>query len=111
MKLYHFPRSSASFRVRIALNVKRLAAELVLVDFRKNEQRSEAFLAKSPSGLVPLLEDDGFQLNQSLSIIQYLDKKYPSPRLIPEVRRKRLSPWRSRWRSAVTFTLSTICGF
>jgi maleylacetoacetate isomerase len=81
--LFHFPRSSASYRVRIALNLKGVSYECRLVDFRKNEQRSEEFLAWNPQGLVPTLEIDGRTMSQSLAIIDYLESTRPLPALLP----------------------------
>ncbi len=84
MKLYGYFRSSAAFRVRIALNLKGLAAEHAPVHLVRGEQRRPEFLAKNPQGLVPVLElDDGTLLPQSLAIIEYLDALQPEPRLIP----------------------------
>jgi maleylacetoacetate isomerase len=85
MKLYTFFRSSASYRVRIALNLKGIAYEAVPVHFRRHggEHRSAEFLQMSPQGLLPVLEDDGEVLTQSLAIIEYLDAKHPEPRLLP----------------------------
>lgn len=86
MKLYSYFRSSAAYRVRIALNLKGIAAEIVPVHLLKNggEQRSPAYLARNPQGLVPALElDDGTVLTQSLAIIEYLERIRPEPRLIP----------------------------
>ncbi len=84
VKLYGYFRSSAAFRVRIALNLKGLAAEHAPVHLVRGEQRRPEFLAKNPQGLVPMLElDDGTLLTQSLAIIEYLDALQPEPRLIP----------------------------
>lgn len=83
MELYDFPRSSASYRVRIAINLKRLNVERHLVDFRKNDQRSAEYLEIAPSGLVPTLVDGDNIFSQSLAIIQYLDLKHPGFRLVP----------------------------
>jgi maleylpyruvate isomerase len=84
MKLYGYFRSSAAYRVRIALNLKGLAAEHAPVHLLRGEQREAGFLAKNPQGLVPVLElDDGSLLTQSLAIIEYLDALQPEPRLIP----------------------------
>jgi maleylacetoacetate isomerase/maleylpyruvate isomerase len=85
MRLYTHFRSSAAFRVRIALNLKRVAYEAVAVHFTRNggEQRQPEFLARNPQGLVPVLDDAGTILTQSLAIIEYLDSRYPEPRLIP----------------------------
>lgn len=83
MKLWSFFRSSAAFRVRIALNLKGLAYEQVAVHLRRNEQQTPAYLALNPLGLVPALEDDGQVLTQSLAIIEYLDETHPEPPLLP----------------------------
>jgi maleylpyruvate isomerase len=84
MKLYGFFRSSAAFRVRIALNLKGLSYEQVPVHLRRNEQFRADYLALQPQGMVPALElDDGDVLIQSLAIIEYLDETYPRPPLLP----------------------------
>jgi len=86
MKLYTYFRSSAAYRVRIALNLKGIEAEQVPIHLMKDggQQRLPAYLAKNPQGLVPALElDDGTVLTQSLAIIEYLDGLRPEPRLIP----------------------------
>jgi maleylacetoacetate isomerase len=86
MKLYHYFRSSASYRVRIALNLKGLAYESVAVDLRPqvHAQRAAEFLALNPQGLVPVLVDGGRVLTQSLAIIEYLDETHPQPPLLPQ---------------------------
>lgn len=84
MILYDYFRSSAAYRVRIALNLKGVAYDVREVHLVKGEQRSAAHLARNPQGLVPALElDDGTVLAQSLAIIEWLDATYPEPRLIP----------------------------
>jgi maleylpyruvate isomerase len=83
MILYDYFRSSAAYRVRIALNLKGLPAERRLVHLRRGEQRAEAYLAVNPQGLVPTLIDGNVHLTQSLAIIEYLDEKHPSPPLLP----------------------------
>jgi maleylacetoacetate isomerase len=83
MKLYDFHRSSAAFRVRIALNLKRLTAERAAIHLRRNEQIAPAYLALNPQGLVPALEDDGQVFIQSLAIVEYLDETHPEPPLLP----------------------------
>jgi maleylacetoacetate isomerase/maleylpyruvate isomerase len=85
MKLYTFFRSSASYRVRIALNLKGIAYEAEPVHFRRDggEHRTAGFLEINPQGLLPVLEDQGEVLTQSLAIIDYLDATHPEPRLIP----------------------------
>lgn len=81
--LHDFPLSSASYRVRIALNLKGIAHEKQNYKLRAGDQRAPAYLAKNPQGLVPALEIDGVMLTQSLAIIDYLDATRPEPRLIP----------------------------
>jgi len=83
MKLYGYFRSSAAFRLRIALNLKRLEYENVFVHLRRGEQREAAFLGVNPQGLVPALEVDGTRLIQSLPIIEYLEERHPKPPLLP----------------------------
>jgi maleylpyruvate isomerase len=84
MKLHGYFRSSASYRVRIALNLKGLSAEHLTHHLRKNEQRDPAYLAINPQGLVPALEDDHTILTQSLAIIEWLDEIHPQPPLLPK---------------------------
>ena len=84
MKLHGYFRSSASYRVRIALNLKGLGAEHLPHHLRKSEQRAPAYLAINPQGLVPTLENDaGAVLTQSLAIIEWLDETHPEPPLLP----------------------------
>jgi len=83
MILHDFPLSSASFRVRIVLNLKGLAYETRTYVLRAGEQRAPEYLAKNPAGFVPALEVDGMVLGQSLAIIDYLDTIAPEPRMIP----------------------------
>lgn len=94
MKLYGYFRSSASYRVRIALNMKGLEYEQVSVHLAKGKQYDPEFSAISPQNLVPVLEHDGQLLYQSLAIIHYLEEKVPEPRLLPKD-----SPSRNRVRS------------
>jgi maleylpyruvate isomerase len=85
MKLHGYFRSSASYRVRIALNLKRLGVEHVPHHLRKGEQCAPAYLAINPQGLVPTLENDtGSILIQSLAIIEWLDETHPKPELLPK---------------------------
>ena len=87
MKLYSYFRSSASFRVRIALNLKGLAYDYVPVHLPSGAQKKAEFAAVSAEGLVPVLElDDGQRLTQSMAIIEYLDETHalPAPLLPPE---------------------------
>ena len=84
MKLHGYFRSSASYRVRIALNLKGLRAEQLPCHLRRGEQRAPAFLAINPQGLVPALQNDaGATLTQSLAIIEWLDETHPEPPLLP----------------------------
>ena len=84
MKLYNYFRSSASYRVRIALALKGLPYEYVAVHLAKGEQRQPDYAAISAEGLVPLLElPDGTRLSQSLAIMEYLDELHPAPALLP----------------------------
>jgi len=85
MKLYTYFRSSASYRVRIALNLKGLGYEAVPVHLRRGggEQFAPAYTALNPEQLVPALEADGQVLTQSLAIIEYLDERHPQPPLLP----------------------------
>ena len=83
MKLHGYYRSSAAYRVRIALNLKGIEYESIAHHLRKDEQRAPEFLDLNPQGLVPVLEDEGEVLNQSLAIIEYLDETHPNPPLLP----------------------------
>jgi len=85
MKLYTFFRSSASYRVRIALNLKGLDYEQVPIHLRRGggEQFGPAYKSINPQALVPALEDGGRILTQSLAIIEYLEEKHSKPPLLP----------------------------
>ncbi|HEX6769658.1 MAG TPA: maleylacetoacetate isomerase [Candidatus Binatia bacterium] len=86
MKLYTFFRSSASYRVRIALNWKGISYEQAAIHLRRGggEQLMPAYQALNPQGLVPALEDNGRILTQSLAIIEYLEETHPNPPLLPQ---------------------------
>ena len=84
MKLHGYFRSSASYRVRIALNLKGLSADHLSHHLRKGEQRDPAYLAINPQGLVPTLQDEDAVITQSLAIIEWLDETHPAPPLLPK---------------------------
>lgn len=86
IKLYDYFRSTASYRVRIALNIKKIAYETISVHLINNggEQNSPQYLLKNPQGLVPCIETDEHILCQSLAIIEYLDEIYPEIPLLPK---------------------------
>ena len=95
MELYSYFRSSASWRVRVALALKGLDVEYRAVHLLKKEQATPEYVEKSTSGLVPLLvTDDGLRLHQSMAIIEYLDETVPEPPLLP-----RDAPGRARVRA------------
>ncbi|WAC24669.1 maleylacetoacetate isomerase [Blastomonas sp. SL216] len=81
--LFDYWRSSASYRVRIALNLKGIAYQAVPTDLLTRQQKAPDYVARNPQGLVPMLHIDGHDLSQSLAIIDYLDATRPEPRLIP----------------------------
>ncbi|MFC3051869.1 maleylacetoacetate isomerase [Kordiimonas pumila] len=84
MVLHNYYRSSTSYRVRAALNLKQVPYAYKSYHLRKGEQKSKAFLKLNPEGLVPALElPDGKILTQSMAIIEWLDEEYPEPKLMP----------------------------
>jgi maleylacetoacetate isomerase len=84
MKLYGYWRSSATYRVRIALGLKGLAYDYEPVNLLKGEQKTDAYKEKNPLGLVPtLVGDDGAVVGQSLAVMEYLEETAPSPSILP----------------------------
>ena len=86
MKLYDYYRSTASYRVRIALNIKNISYETLSVHLVNNggEHHHANYLALNPQGLVPTLDENGHIISQSLAIIEYLDEINPTPALLPQ---------------------------
>jgi maleylacetoacetate isomerase len=80
--LYDFWRSSASYRVRIVLNLKGVAYDRVAISLTKDEQKALDYVARNPQGFVPMLSIDGHELTQSLAIIDYLDANYENPPMV-----------------------------
>jgi maleylpyruvate isomerase len=94
VRLYTYFRSSAAFRVRIALNLKGLAYDPVFIHLARGEHRKPEYAGVYPQALLPTLVDEGTALSQSLAIIEYLDETHPKPPLLP-----RDAPGRARVRS------------
>jgi maleylacetoacetate isomerase len=84
VKLYSYYRSSAAYRVRIALNYKQLPYTLMPTSLLKNEQFSDAFIELNPQARVPVLDDHGLIITQSVAIMEYLEEKYPERPLLPQ---------------------------
>lgn len=80
--LFDYWRSSASYRVRIVLNLKNVPYTRVPTSLLDNEQKAPAYVARNPQGFVPMLSIDGHDLTQSLAIIDYLDAQYPEPAML-----------------------------
>lgn len=85
LKLYGYWRSSTSYRIRIALNLKGVAYDDVPVNLKAGEHRGEAYRAINPHGTVPMLETDTGVITQSLTILDWLDATYPAPSFLPEI--------------------------
>ena len=83
MKLYGYWRSSAAYRVRIALALKNLSYDYVSIDLAKGAHRKPEWGAINPQHLVPVLEDDGARLYQSIAVMEYLEETHPQPPLLP----------------------------
>jgi maleylacetoacetate isomerase len=100
MMLYDYFRSSAAYRVRIALNLKGLAYDQRSIHLRKGEQRGAAYLEVNPQGLVPALVVGNMRLTQSLAIMEYLEERHPLPPLLPE------APEERAWVRAVALAIA-----
>ncbi len=100
MVLHDYWRSSAAFRVRIALSLKGIDPGRHYVQLSKGEQRAPGFLARNPLGLVPVLEDGTLALTQSLAIIEYLEETHPKPPLLPA------SPAHRAWVRALSLAVA-----
>jgi len=100
MLLYEYFRSSAAYRVRIALNLKGLAYDHRSIHLRKGEQRAADYLGVNPQGLVPTLVIGNVRLTQSLAIIEYIEERHPLPPLLPE------GPEDKAWVRAIALTIA-----
>lgn len=85
VRLYSYWRSTAAYRVRIALNLKGIEHEIVPVNLVAAEHRDDAYAGRNPQRLIPFLEDGDTGIAQSQAIIEYLDEQYPEPRLYPGI--------------------------
>jgi maleylacetoacetate isomerase len=96
MKLYNFFRSSASYRVRIAMALKGLSYDNASINLGKGEQHQSSYGAVNPQEIVPTLEDNGRLITQSLVICEYLDETHPNPPILPRdpAGRARVRAWR-----------------
>jgi maleylacetoacetate isomerase len=83
MRLYTYYRSSAAYRIRIALNYKKIDCEYISVDLINSQQRGEEYRKHNPQGRVPTLMDENIEFGQSAAILEYLEEKYPQPPLLP----------------------------
>ena len=110
MRLYTFWRSSAAYRVRIALNLKGLKYTSISKALGKGAHLAADYTVVNPQGLVPALEDDGHVIAQSLAIMEYLDETHPVPPFLPRTRAAGRRSARSRRQSPATSTRSTTCG-
>jgi maleylacetoacetate isomerase len=83
LKLYHYWRSSSSWRVRWALEFKEIECEMISVDLLNKESEREPHLSRSPLGFVPVLEVHGHYLTESVAIIEWLEERFPEKKLFP----------------------------
>jgi maleylpyruvate isomerase len=101
MKLYSYFRSSASYRVRIALNLKAIPYDTIPIHLRRGDQLAPAYRSINPDGLVPaLVVDEGDVVTQSLAIIEYLEERYPAPALLPK------SPLDRAWVRSIALSIA-----
>ncbi|WP_372364618.1 maleylacetoacetate isomerase [Candidatus Uabimicrobium sp. HlEnr_7] len=84
LKLYHYWRSSSSWRVRWALEIKQIEYESIAVNLLKKEQKAPEYLSKVASGFVPCLEVNGKSFGESVAMIEWLEEEYPKPNLLPQ---------------------------
>lgn len=84
MKLYSYYRSTAAYRVRIALNLKELNYDIIPVNLVEGKQREASYLEHNPQGRVPTLVDGDFEFGQSMAMLEYLEEQYPTPALLPK---------------------------
>ena len=84
LQLYSYYRSSAAYRVRIALEIKQLSYQQLPINLLTGEHRQSKYLQTNPAGLVPALTSDEGKLTQSVAIIEYLEERYPQPSLLPQ---------------------------
>lgn len=84
MKLYTYYRSTAAYRVRIALHYKNLAYEAIPIDLTQGAQQQQDYKIHNPQGAVPTLIDGQFEFGQSMAMLEYLEEKYPNPSLLPQ---------------------------
>lgn len=80
--LHDYANSTAAYRVRLALHIKHVEYETHIIDLLNDDQHADAYLARNPQGLIPMLSIDGYNLTQSLAIIDYLDARYPQPKMV-----------------------------
>ncbi|WP_223954473.1 glutathione S-transferase N-terminal domain-containing protein, partial [Aeromonas caviae] len=108
LQLFGYWRSSASFRVRLVLQLKGLDYEQHPVNLRQGEQKEKAYRRVNPQGLVPFLVDDDVHLGQSVAIMEYLDETYPAYPLMPSapIERARVRPICTKGTRGVTRSLA-----
>lgn len=100
MKLHSYYRSSAAYRVRIALNLKGVAYEMTPVNLLTGEQSSSDYKGINPEGLVPCIETDHGVLSQSLAILEWLEETYPEPAILP------VDPWQKAQARSLAYVIS-----